>query len=288
MLETKETVAKIIQSKGILKDNTNIIIGSDNDCQQAQDCSVVTATYKVDNEQIGRISFIGPTRMDYSRIYSIINYMNILLNNKWKIKRIEGCNILENKDVQSEVKNETNASVEEQVTEEVKTEQTEDDNVTDINSKLEEKKVDDQIKDLQSKVEASEDKYKRLQAEYSNYIRRTQQEKETIGVFANEKIITELIPVIDNMERALDACPDKEEALYKGVDLVYKQLKDSLVKFGVEEIEAQDADFDPNVHMAVMQESIDGVEPNKVVMVLQKGYKLGAKVIRPTMVKVSC
>ena len=54
------------------------------------------------------------------------------------------------------------------------------------------------------------------------------------------------------MERALDACPDKEEALYKGVDLVYKQLKDSLVKFGVEEIEAQDADFDPNVHMAVM------------------------------------
>ena len=192
---------------------------------------------------------------------------------------------MENKDVQSEVKNETNASVEEQVTEEVKTEQTEDDNVTDINSKLEEKKVDDQIKDLQSKVEASEDKYKRLQAEYSNYIRRTQQEKETIGVFANEKIITELIPVIDNMERALDACPDKEEALYKGVDLVYKQLKDSLVKFGVEEI---DADFDPNVHMAVMQESIDGVEPNKVVMVLQKGYKLGTKVIRPTMVKVSC
>ena len=82
MLETKETVAKIIQSKGILQDNTNIIIGSDNDCQQAQDCSVVTATYKVDNEQIGRISFIGPTRMDYSRIYSIINYMNILLNNK--------------------------------------------------------------------------------------------------------------------------------------------------------------------------------------------------------------
>ena len=193
---------------------------------------------------------------------------------------------MENKDVQSEVKNETNASVKEQVTEEVKTEQTEDDNVTDINSKLEEKKVDDQIKDLQSKVEASE--YKRLQAEYYNYIRRTQQEKETIGVFANEKIITELIPVIDNMERALDACPDKEEALYKGVDLVYKQLKDSLVKFGVEEIEAQDADFDPNVHMAVMQESIDGVEPNKVVMVLQKGYKLGTKVIRPTMVKVSC
>ena len=116
---------------------------------------------------------------------------------------------MENKDVQSEVKNDTNTSVEEQAAEEVKTQQTEDDNVTDINSKLEEKKVEDKIKDLESKVEASEDKYRRLQAEYSNYIRRTQQEKETIGVFANEKIITELIPVIDNMERALDACTDK-------------------------------------------------------------------------------
>ena len=82
MLGTKETIAKIVKSKGILKDNATIIIGSDNDCEQAQECSVVTATYKVDKDLIGRISFIGPTRMDYSRIYSIINYMNILLNNK--------------------------------------------------------------------------------------------------------------------------------------------------------------------------------------------------------------
>ena len=82
MLGTKETIAKIVKSKGILKDNATIIIGSDNDCEQAQECSVVTATYKVDTDLIGRISFIGPTRMDYSRIYSIINYMNILLNNK--------------------------------------------------------------------------------------------------------------------------------------------------------------------------------------------------------------
>ncbi len=169
----------------------------------------------------------------------------------------------------------------EEVVENEETTEENQENVVDIEDKLEEKKLRDEM-------DALNDQYKRLQAEYSNYIRRTQQEKETIGVFANEKIITELIPVIDNMERALDACPDKEEALYKGVDLVYKQLKDSLVKFGVEEIEAQDADFDPNVHMAVMQESIDGVEPNKVVMVLQKGYKLGTKVIRPTMVKVSC
>lgn len=156
-----------------------------------------------------------------------------------------------------------------------------DENVTDINSKLAEKK-------LQDELDESNDKYQRLQAEYANYRRRTQQEKETIGVFANEKIITELIPVIDSMERALDACEDKEDTMYKGISLVHKQLIDTLVKFGVEEIEAESKEFDPNLHLAVMQESVDGFEANQIVMVLQKGYKLGTKVIRPSMVKVSC
>lgn len=163
-----------------------------------------------------------------------------------------------------------------------------EENVTDINSKLEEKKASDQIEELEKQVEEKDDKYKRLQAEYSNYIRRTQEEKQTIGIFANEKIITELIPVIDSMERAMEACADKEDDMYKGIELVHKQLIDCLQKFEVEEINALNEDFDPNLHLAVMQESIDGVEPNKVVMVLQKGYKLNTKVIRPTMVKVSC
>lgn len=163
-----------------------------------------------------------------------------------------------------------------------------EDNVTDINSKLEEKKINDKIEELEKQVEEKDDKYKRLQAEYSNYIRRTQEEKQTIGIFANEKIITELIPVIDSMERAMDACSDKEDDMYKGIELVHKQLIDCLQKFEVEEINALNEDFDPNLHLAVMQESVDGVEPNKIVMVLQKGYKLNTKVIRPTMVKVSC
>lgn len=163
-----------------------------------------------------------------------------------------------------------------------------EDNVTDINSKLEEKKINDKIEELEKQVEEKDDKYKRLQAEYSNYMRRTQEEKQTIGIFANEKIIKELIPVIDSMERAMDACSDKEDDMYKGIELVHKQLLDCLQKFEVEEISALNEEFDPNLHLAVMQESVEGVEPNKVVMVLQKGYKLKTKVIRPTMVKVSC
>ncbi|EQF23933.1 protein grpE [Clostridioides difficile CD160] len=204
-------------------------------------------------------------------------------------KKNEQQEVKEENDTSINQESETQVELEEEIVNEECEESSEtsdekevdDENVTDINSKLAEKK-------LQDELDESNDKYQRLQAEYANYRRRTQQEKETIGVFANEKIITELIPVIDSMERALDACEDKEDTMYKGISLVHKQLIDTLVKFGVEEIEAESKEFDPNLHLAVMQESVDGVEANQIVMVLQKGYKLGTKVIRPSMVKVSC
>ncbi|CEH33170.1 heat-inducible transcriptional repressor HrcA [Romboutsia lituseburensis] len=82
MLEKKETIASMVRAKGIQKDNINIIIGSDNDCELAQDCSVVTATYNISNDLVGKISFIGPTRMDYARISSIMNYMSLLFSKK--------------------------------------------------------------------------------------------------------------------------------------------------------------------------------------------------------------
>ena len=182
-------------------------------------------------------------------------------------------NNLENENVKEEL--ETSSEIEET------TEEVVEDNVTDINDKLEENKLRDEL-------EALNDKHQRLQAEYANYRRRTNEEKETIGLFANEKILNDIIPVIDSMERALEACDDKEGSMYQGIDLVYKQLQGILTKYGVEAIEAENADFDPNLHLAVMQESVDGVEANKVVVVLQKGYKLGNKVLRPSMVKVSC
>ena len=186
---------------------------------------------------------------------------------------------------QEELKEEVDALVDEEVqTEDIKEEAEEsncEDNVSDINDELRENK-------LQEEIDVLNDQYQRLQAEYSNYRRRTQQEKETMGLFANEKILGELIPAIDNMERALQACENKEDTMYQGIDMVYKQLQSTLIKFGVQEIEALDCDFDPNLHLAVMQESVEGVDANKVVMVLQKGYKLGTKVLRASMVKVSC
>lgn len=82
MIEKKETINSMLKSKGIQKDNVNIIIGSDNDFELAKDCSIVTATYNIDKDLVGKISFIGPTRMDYARIYAIVNYMNLLFNKK--------------------------------------------------------------------------------------------------------------------------------------------------------------------------------------------------------------
>ena len=178
---------------------------------------------------------------------------------------------MEEKNIQEELNEEIELA--EEVTEETQEE---------VNEEAQE--VDE--RDL--KIEELTDSLQRLQAEYANYRRRTQQEKETVGVFANEKILNELIPVVDSMERALEACTDKEDTMYKGIDLVYKQLTATFEKFGLQEIEAENADFDPNLHLAVMQEAVDGVEANKVVMVLQKGYKLNTKVLRPSMVKVSC
>jgi len=82
MIEEKDNLASMIKSSGIKKDNLNIVIGSDNDFEMAKDCSIITATYNVDNDLVGKISFIGPTRMDYAKIYSIINYMSILIDKR--------------------------------------------------------------------------------------------------------------------------------------------------------------------------------------------------------------
>lgn len=178
-------------------------------------------------------------------------------------------------EIQEELKDNASEEVVEETIEEAQEEATEAKEAIDADEK-------------DSKIEELTDTLQRLQAEYANYRRRTQQEKETMGIYANEKILNELIPVMDNMERALDACTDKEDNMYKGIDMVQKQLKATFEKFGLEEINADGQEFDPNLHLAVMQEAVDGVEPNQVVMVLQKGYKLNTKVLRPTMVKVSC
>ena len=129
-------------------------------------------------------------------------------------------------------------------------------------------------------------RYLRLMADFQNYKRRVEKEKSDVYAYANEKIMTDLLAVLDNFERALaQECSD--EAYVKGMDLIFKQFTEVLGKSGLEEIDPLGEDFDPNFHHAVLTDDNDEYESGKVTMVMQKGYKLKDRVIRPAMVRVN-
>ncbi len=134
--------------------------------------------------------------------------------------------------------------------------------------------------------EALNVKYMRLMADFQNFKRRTEKEKSDIYAFANEKIVRELLDVIDNFERALAAGNDGDKFL-EGMEMILKQLLAVLERAGVTEIKCLGEDFDPNFHNAVMTEDSAEYESGKVTEVLQKGYILNNRTIRPAMVKVA-
>lgn len=135
-------------------------------------------------------------------------------------------------------------------------------------------------------AEDQDEKYIRLMADFQNYKRRVEKEKSEIYDYANQKILAELLTVLDNFERALaQECAD--EAYEKGMEMIFKQFREVLEKSGLEEIEAQGKEFDPNFHHAVMTDSSEEYESGQVTDVLQKGYTLHGKVVRPAMVKVN-
>ncbi|MBF0747045.1 nucleotide exchange factor GrpE [Gemella sp. 19428wG2_WT2a] len=160
-----------------------------------------------------------------------------------------------------------------------------------------EKEVEESIEGLleakflkaEEDLKASEDKYLRLYAEFENFKKRKNQEIETNNKYKSQKIISEILPSIDNLERALASTEETEETigLLKGVQMVYEGLQAALKSEGVELIESTGEKFDPNVHQAVMQDSDSEKESGIVLETFQKGYKLKDRVIRPAMVKVN-
>ena len=152
----------------------------------------------------------------------------------------------------------------------------------------EESDAKEEAKADEKDAEAEEsERYMRLMAEFQNFKRRAAREKSDIHAYANERIVSDLLPVLDNFERALNTETDEFEAYAKGMELIFEQLKTALEKAGVKEIEALGCDFDPNVHNAVMTDNTDDYENDKISKVLQKGYKLNDKVVRPSMVAVN-
>ena len=132
------------------------------------------------------------------------------------------------------------------------------------------------------------DKYLRLMAEYDNFKKRTQKEKEELFSYATADTIEKLLPVIDNLERAVASVKDEEKNTFsEGIKMVLKQLFELFEKMGVEEIDALGKEFDPNFHNAVMHVEDETAEANIVVEQFMKGYKYKDKVIRYSMVKVA-
>ncbi|NAS17895.1 nucleotide exchange factor GrpE [Clostridium butyricum] len=142
-----------------------------------------------------------------------------------------------------------------------------------------------QNKKLQEELDTTKDTLLRLRAEYDNYRRRSIKEKEGIYSDAYVDVVKEILPVIDNLERAIAADGTLED-LKKGVEMTMKGCQDAFSKLGVEEIDAT-GEFDPNFHNAVMHIEDESLEKNVVAEVFQKGYKKDDKIIRHTMVKVA-
>jgi molecular chaperone GrpE len=152
----------------------------------------------------------------------------------------------------------------------------------------EEVSQEDELLSLKEQVEESENKYLKLYAEFENFKRRNRQEAELNSKYKDQKFAENLLPVLDNLERALaiDGTDESFIALNKGVEMVYKNLVETLEKHDIKAIDALNQPFDPNFHQAVMTEASDS-ESDIVIEEFQKGYILKDRVIRPTMVKVS-
>lgn len=145
------------------------------------------------------------------------------------------------------------------------------------------------VKELQDKSEKNYDLYLRSQAEIDNIIKRNKKEKEEWVKYSNETLIKEILPVMDNLEKAVSHSRDENsfDALREGVELTLRGLRDTLVKSGLKEVKTEDEPFDPCFHHAVSEQNDENVEAGIIINELQKGYTLNQRLIRPAMVVLS-
>jgi len=140
---------------------------------------------------------------------------------------------------------------------------------------------------LEAQLKEKNDRILRLQADFENFRRRTAKEKEELTAVITQNMLGDLLPLLDNFERAMAVEQTDGEAFRKGVEMIFTQLKEVLNKNGLEHIEAEGQPFDPNVHQAVMRVENPDVSDGTVTQVLQKGYRAKGRVIRPAMVQVA-
>jgi len=147
-----------------------------------------------------------------------------------------------------------------------------------------------QVERLQKEAAEARDAALRAQADAQNVARRAEQDVEKARKFALERFTAELLPVVDNLERALQAASGEDAAVQpiaEGVELTLKSFLDALDKFNIEVVDPEGEPFDPNLHQAMSVVENDEVEPNTVISVVQRGYTLNGRLVRPAMVMVS-
>ncbi len=149
------------------------------------------------------------------------------------------------------------------------------------------KELEESIQILEAEKVALKNDYFKAYADAQNIKKRNQAEHENMKKYRIQSFAVDILPAIDNLERSIAAIEDKESPLAKGIIMTYNQLMSSLKKEGVEEIDALNKHFDGNFHQALMAEVVEGVEANTVIEVLQKGYVLKDRLLRPALVKVS-
>ena len=148
---------------------------------------------------------------------------------------------------------------------------------------------EDEIEELKEQLKEEENRRLRVLADLENTRRRANLDKEAMQKYRAQEVLTHLIPVLDNFQRGLSVKAESEDAksLLTGMEMVYRSLEDALKSEGLTEIEAAGIEFDPNFHQAVMTDSDDNFDSGAVLEVLQKGYTLKDRVLRPAMVKVN-
>jgi molecular chaperone GrpE len=146
----------------------------------------------------------------------------------------------------------------------------------------------DALDALRREKDTLQDRLLRTAAEFDNYRKRVERERRELSEYAGADILTDLLPIIDDLERALQASAGSDAESYRrGVELIHKQMTDLLRKRGVKPIDAVGAQFDPRYHEAVMQESTDEHREGEVMAELRRGYTLGDRLLRPATVKVA-
>jgi len=199
----------------------------------------------------------------------------------------------ENESATETIQNETEIDGSEIEKTEQGTEQSEQDSSSEDDSEdgamsEKEESLQKKVAELTEEMDRLKDRLLRNQAEFENYKRRTQKEKAADQKYKSERLAKEILPVLDNFERALQTeVTEENKGFIEGMQMVYSQLQTALESEGVKQIETENQEFDPTCHHAVMQIEDDELDSNVVAEELQKGYMLKDKVIRPAMVKVN-